>query len=132
MPSIFSKIINREIPAYIVAEDESFLAFLDINPLTVGHTLVIPKKEVDYFFDVDADSLAAMMVFSKNVAAAIKKTTNCERVGMAVLGFEVPHAHLHLVPMNGMNDINFANPKLKLSKEEFAEVANKLSILLIK
>ena len=123
MPSIFTKIINREIPSYTVAEDERFIAFLDINPLSVGHTLIVPKKEVDYFFDVDDDSLAAMMVFSKRVATAIKKTTNCNRVGVAVIGFEVPHAHLHLVPMNGMSDINFANPKLKLSKEEFERVA---------
>ena len=126
MPSIFTKIINREIPGYIVAEDDRFLAFLDINPLSVGHTLVVPKKEVDYFFDVDADTLAAMMIFSKKLADAIKKATHCKRVGVAVIGFEVPHAHLHLVPMNGMGDINFANPKLKLSKEEFAEIANKI------
>lgn len=124
MASIFTKIINREIPANIVAEDDRFIAFLDINPLSVGHTLIVPKKEVDYFFDVDEDSLAAMMVFSKRVASAIKKTVRCKRVGVAVIGFEVPHAHLHLVPMNGMSDINFANPKLKLSKEEFEKVMN--------
>ncbi|MGC4022465.1 MAG: HIT family protein [Cyclobacteriaceae bacterium] len=126
MASIFTKIINREIPSYIVAEDNRFLAFLDINPLSLGHTLVVPKKEVDYFFDVDADTLAAMMVFSKKLAEAIKKATNCKRVGVAVIGFEVPHAHLHLVPMNGMGDINFANPKLKLSKEEFEKVAKEI------
>lgn len=123
MPSIFTKIINREIPSYTVAEDDRFIAFLDINPLSLGHTLIVPKKEVDYFFDVDDDSLSAMMVFSKRVAAAIKKSVGCRRVGIAVIGFEVPHAHLHLVPMNGMGDINFANPKLKLSKEEFEKVA---------
>lgn len=122
MPSIFTKIINREIPSYTVAEDARFVAFLDINPLSMGHTLIVPRKEVDYFFDVDDDSLAAMMVFSKRVATAIKKTTKCNRVGVAVIGFEVPHAHLHLVPMNGMGDINFANPKLKPSKEEFERV----------
>ena len=122
MASIFTKIINREIPAHIVAEDDRFIAFLDINPLSVGHTLIVPKKEIDYFFDVDEDSLAAMMVFSKRVASAIKKSVKCRRVGVAVIGFEVPHAHLHLVPMNGMSDINFANPKLKLSKEEFEKV----------
>jgi histidine triad (HIT) family protein len=124
MASIFTKIINREIPANIVAEDDRFIAFLDINPLSVGHTLIVPKKEVDYFFDVDSDSLGAMMVFSKRVAVAIKKSVKCKRVGVAVIGFEVPHAHLHLVPMNGMSDINFANPKLTLPKEEFEKVMN--------
>lgn len=126
MPSIFTKIINREIPSYTVAEDDRFVAFLDINPLSKGHTLIVPKKEVDYFFDVDDDSLAAMMVFSKRVAGAIRKATKCNRVGVAVIGFEVPHAHLHLVPMNGMGDINFANPKLKLSKEEFEQVLSNI------
>jgi histidine triad (HIT) family protein len=126
MPSIFTKIINREIPANIVAEDDRFIAFLDINPLSIGHTLIVPKKEVDYFFDVDEDSLAAMMVFAKRVASAIKKSVKCKRVGVAVIGFEVPHAHLHLVPMNGMSDINFANPKLKLPKEEFEKVMNNI------
>lgn len=126
MPSIFTKIINREIPCYRIAEDDRFIAFLDINPLSVGHTLIVPKKEVDYFFDVDDESLAAMMVFSKKVAAAIRKTTKCSRVGVAVIGFEVPHAHLHLVPMNGMGDINFANPKLKLSKEEFERIMDSI------
>ncbi|GHN03150.1 HIT family protein [Cytophagales bacterium WSM2-2] len=123
MPSIFTRIINREIPGYIVAEDDRFIAFLDINPLTAGHTLIVPKKEVDYFFDVEDESLAHLMVFAKRVSFAIKKSVNCKRVGVAVIGFEVPHAHLHLVPMNHMGDINFANPKLKLSKEEFEQVA---------
>ncbi len=122
MASIFTKIINREIPSYTVAEDDRFIAFLDINPLSVGHTLVVPKKEIDYFFDVDEDTLSSMMVFSKKVASAIRKSVKCKRVGVAVIGFEVPHAHLHLVPMNHMGDINFANPKLKLSKEEFEKV----------
>ena len=122
MASIFTKIINREIPSYTVAEDDRFIAFLDINPLSVGHTLVVPKKEIDYFFDVDEDTLSSMMVFSKKVASAIQKSVKCKRVGVAVIGFEVPHAHLHLVPMNHMGDINFANPKLKLSKEEFEKV----------
>ena len=120
--TIFSKIIKGDIPSYKIAENDKFFAFLDINPLSVGHTLIVPKIEVDYFFDVDDDSLAAMMVFSKRVSSAIKKSVKCKRVGVAVIGFEVPHAHLHLVPMNGMNDINFANPKLKLSKEEFEKV----------
>ena len=126
MKSIFSKIIDREIPAHILAEDNNFIAFLDINPLSLGHTLVVPKKEVDYFFDVDDSLMEEIMPFSKRVAVAIKKATNCVRVGVAVIGFEVPHAHLHLVPMNGMSDINFANPKLKLSKEELAAIAEKI------
>jgi histidine triad (HIT) family protein len=127
MKSIFSKIIDREIPAHVVAEDEHFIAFLDINPLSIGHTLIVPKKEVDYFFDVDDSLMSEIMVFSKRVAVAIKKATGCKRVGVAVIGFEVPHAHLHLVPMNGMNDINFANPKLKLSQDELAVTANKIN-----
>ena len=126
MASIFTKIVNREIPGYIVAEDDRFIAFLDINPLSMGHTLIVPKTEVDYFFDVDDDLLAAMMVFAKRVSSAIKKSVKCKRVGVAVIGFEVPHAHLHLVPMNGMSDINFANPKLKLSKEEFEKVTKEI------
>ena len=126
MKSIFSKIIDREIPAHLVAEDENFLAFLDINPLAVGHTLVVPKKEIDYFFDLEEELLSEMMVFSKRVSRAIKKATECKRVGVAVIGFEVPHAHLHLVPMNAMSDINFANPKLKLSKEELAATASRI------
>jgi len=130
MKSIFSKIIDREIPAHIVAEDDHFIAFLDINPLSVGHALVVPKKEVDYFFDVDDSLMAEIMVFSKRVAVAIKKATGCKRVGVVVIGFEVPHAHLHLVPMNGMSDINFANPKLKLSQEELAATASKISACL--
>ncbi|MBS1508818.1 MAG: HIT family protein [Bacteroidetes bacterium] len=127
MKSIFSKIVDREIPAHIVAEDDRFLAFLDINPLAVGHTLVIPKKEVDYFFDLDDELLKEMMVFAKRVAAAIKKATNCKRVGVAVIGFEVNHAHVHLVPMRSMHDINFANPKLKLSQDDLAETTRKIN-----
>lgn len=127
MKSIFSKIVDREIPAHIVAENDRFLAFLDINPLAVGHTLVVPKKEVDYFFDLDDELLKEMMVFAKRVAAAIKKATNCKRVGVAVIGFEVNHAHVHLVPMKSMHDINFANPKLKLSQEDLAETTKKIN-----
>ena len=127
MKSLFSKIIDREIPAYVVAEDDFFIAFLDINPLSVGHTLIVPKKEVDYFFDVDDALMSKIMLFSKRVASAIKSATGCRRVGVAVIGFEVPHAHLHLVPMNGMADINFANPKLKLPKEEFLRIASRIS-----
>jgi histidine triad (HIT) family protein len=123
MATIFTRIINGEIPSYKVAEDENYFAFLDINPLKQGHTLVIPKKEIDYIFDLDDQLLAGMILFSKKVASAIKKAYPCNRVGMAVLGLEVPHAHIHLVPMDSMNDINFRNPKLKFSQEEFLETA---------
>ena len=126
MPSIFTRIINREIPGQIVAEDERFIAFLDITPLVPGHTLVVPKKEVDYIFDLDDDTLAAMSVFAKKVARAVKKAIPCKRIGIAVIGLEVPHAHVHLVPMNSMSDINFANPKLKPSPAELMEVGEKI------
>ncbi len=122
--SIFSRIIDREIPAHVVAEDDDFIAFLDINPLAIGHTLIVPKKEVDYFFDLDEKLLSSLMLFSKKVAGAIQKTVNCKRVGVAVIGFEVPHAHMHLVPMNTMSDIDFSKPKLKLTAEQFSEVLN--------
>ena len=126
MPSIFTKIINREIPGQIVAEDERFIAFLDIVPLVMGHTLVVPKKEVDYIFDLDDDTLAAMSLFAKKVARAVKEAVPCKRIGIAVIGLEVPHAHIHLVPMNSMGDINFSNPKLKPSAEELGAVAEKI------
>ncbi|GIV27681.1 MAG: HIT family protein [Bacteroidia bacterium] len=123
MASIFSKIVNGEIPSYKVAENEHFLAFLDIFPLTKGHTLVIPKKEVDYIFDLDDETYLGLMDFSKKVAIAIKKTIPCNRLSMQVIGLEVPHAHVHLIPINSMSDCNFANPKLQLSKEEFETIA---------
>lgn len=123
MASIFTKIVKGEIPCYKIAEDDNYLAFLDINPLAKGHTLVIPKKEVDYIFDVDDQQLAGMMVFAKKVALAIEKAVPCKRIGIAVLGLEVPHAHIHLIPINNLGDINFANPKLKFSKEEFEGTA---------
>jgi histidine triad (HIT) family protein len=126
MASIFTRIVNREIPAYIVAEDERYLAFLDINPLVTGHVLVIPKKEVDYIFDLDDDTLADLNVFAKKVAGAIRKAIPCQRVGVAVIGLEVPHAHVHLVPLNTMGDINFSRPKLTPSKEALAETAEKI------
>ena len=126
MASIFTRIINREIPAHIVAEDERFIAFLDINPLTIGHTLVVPKKEVDYLFDLDDDILAGMNVFSKKVAIAIKKAVPCLRIGVEVIGLEVPHAHVHLIPMNRTEDLNFMRPKLKPTKEELTEVAERI------
>ena len=126
MASIFTRIINREIPAHIVAEDERYIAFLDINPLTIGHTLVVPKKEVDYLFDIDDETLAGMNVFSKKVAIAIKKAVPCVRIGVEVIGLEVPHAHVHLIPMNRTEDLNFMRPKLKPTKEELTEVAEKI------
>ncbi len=126
MPSIFSKIVSGDIPCYRIAEDEHFLAFLDINPLNQGHTLVIPKREEDYIFDLSDDELARMMVFSKQIAKAIEQVVSCERIGIAVLGLEVPHAHIHLVPINGIYDIDFSKPKLKLSGEEFERIAKRI------
>lgn len=123
MATIFSRIVAGEIPSYKVAEDERFFAFLDINPLVKGHTLVIPKREVDYIFDLDDEELAAMHVFAKKVALAIGKSFPCKKVGMAVLGLEVPHAHIHLIPMQSEKDMLFSNPKLKLTDEEFQAVA---------
>lgn len=127
MASIFTKIVKGEIPCYRIAEDENYLAFLDINPLKRGHTLVVPKKEIDYLFDLDDRLLSGMTVFSKKVATAIKDAVECRRIGVVVLGFDVPHAHIHLIPMDTMDDINFRNPKLKLSQEEFKEIASKIS-----
>ena len=126
MASIFTKIINGEIRAYKIAEDDCFLAFLDISPLTMGHTLVIPKQETDYIFDLDANLYADLQRFAHKVAQAIKAATQCQRVGVCVIGFEVPHAHIHLIPINSMADMNFANPKLKLQPEEFAAIAEKI------
>ncbi|MET1053877.1 MAG: HIT family protein [Pedobacter sp.] len=126
MPSIFSKIIDGEIPAHVVAETTEFLAFLDINPLTMGHVLVIPKKEVDYIFDMDDESYFGLTLFAKIVSAGIKKAFPCIKVGMAVIGLEVPHAHIHLIPLNTMDDINFSRPKLHPTDEELAEAALKI------
>ena len=127
MSSIFTKIIQGEIPSYKIAEDERFYAFLDINPLAMGHTLVVPKVETDYLFDLEDDLLGAMLIFSKKVALAIDQKMDCKRVGVAVLGLEVPHAHIHLVPINGLHDIEFSKPKLKLSTEEFIMIATEIS-----
>lgn len=124
MPTIFTKIINGEIPSYKIAEDDRFLAFLDINPLAKGHTLVIPKKEVDYIFDLEDSLLADLNIFAKKVAKAIEKTVTCERIGIAVIGLEVPHTHIHLVPINAIGDLSFSNPKLSLSAEELSEIAS--------
>ncbi len=126
MTSIFTKIIQGEIPSYKIAEDENYYAFLDINPLAKGHTLIVPKKETDYLFDLDDDLLAGMSVFSKKVARAIENVIPCARIGVAVLGLEVPHAHIHLIPINSEADISFSKPKLKLSDEEFREIAEKI------
>ena len=127
MESIFSKIAKGEIPSYKVAENDSFYAFLDINPLTRGHTLVIPKEETDYFFDIDDHTMSDMMLFAKKVALAIGQATSCKRVGLVVLGFDVPHAHIHLVPMQGMQDIDFKRDRVKLSQEEFQIIANNIA-----
>jgi histidine triad (HIT) family protein len=126
MASIFTRIINREIPGHIVHEDEKFIAFLDINPLVVGHTLVVPKKEVDFIFDLDDATLAEMNVFAKKVALAIRKAIPCKRIGVAVIGLEVPHTHVHLVPMNATDDLNFTRSKLNPSKEELTLAAEKI------
>lgn len=121
--TIFSRIVAGEIPCYKVAEDDRFFAFLDINPMTKGHTLVVPKQETDYLFDLDDAMLADMMVFAKKVAASLQKHMDCVRVGVAVIGLEVPHAHIHLIPIKSESDMNFRNPKLKLSPEEMQEIA---------
>ncbi len=123
MATIFSKIIAGEIPSYKVAEDERFFAFLDINPLAKGHTLVVPKREVDYLFDLDDEELAAMQVFAKGVALAIQQAFPCKKVGQAVIGLEVPHAHIHLIPIQRESDMIFSNPKLQLTAEEFQAIA---------
>ncbi|VXB06842.1 Histidine triad (HIT) family protein [Flavobacterium sp. 9R] len=125
MSSIFTKIVNGEIPCYKVAEEEQFLAFLDVNPNAVGHTLCIPKQEINKLFDMDEELYLGLMRFSKKVAAALEKTVPCERIGMAVIGLEVPHAHVHLIPINEMNEMRFQN-KVKLTKEEFETLATKI------
>jgi histidine triad (HIT) family protein len=124
--TIFSKIVAGEIPSYKIAEDEKHFAFLDINPLTEGHTLVIPKKEVDYIFDLSPDELAGLTVFAQKVSKAIAQTIACKRVAMIVLGLEVPHVHIHLIPINSEKDSDFRKTKLKLSKEEFEDIAKKI------
>lgn len=127
MSSIFSKIASGEIPSYKVAEDANYLAFLDIFPLAKGHVLVIPKKEVDYLFDLDQETYTGLMEFVRKVAVGIGKSIPCKRVGVAVLGLEVPHAHVHLVPLNSESDINFSKPKLQLTAEEFTAIAKQIS-----
>jgi histidine triad (HIT) family protein len=126
MSSIFTKIINREIPAYIIAENDEFIAFLDVFPLAKGHTLVVPKKEVDYIFDLDDETYSGLQKFAKQVSHKVRKAIPCERIGVAVIGLEVPHTHIHLVPINTVEDINFSRPKLKLSEEEFESIQNSI------
>lgn len=127
MATLFSKIVNGEIPCYKVAESDKFLAFLDIMPLRKGHVLVVPKKEIDYIFDIEDDLLGEMMIFSKEVARKIKVSFSCKKVGIAVIGLEVPHAHIHLIPINSVNDMDFSQEKLKLTTDELTEIATKLS-----
>lgn len=126
MSSIFSKLISGEIPSYKIAEDERFFAFLDINPLVKGHTLVVPKKEVDYLFDLDDDTIAGLHIFAKRIAKAIDKSITCKRVGVLVIGTEVPHAHIHLIPFNDEAELNIKRPKLELTKEEFVKISEKI------
>lgn len=127
MATIFSKIINGEIPCYKIAENDKFFAFLDINPVQKGHTLVVPKKETDYIFDIEDNDLAEMMVFAKQIAVKMKNVVPCVKVGVAVIGLEVPHAHIHLVPMQNEGDLDFRRPKLQLAKEDFEEIQKKLA-----
>ncbi|HOY38548.1 MAG: HIT family protein [Bacteroidales bacterium] len=130
MGSIFSKIINGEIPCHRIAENDKFIAFLDIQPLKSGHTLIVPKKETDYIFDVTDSDLADMIVFAKKIAIAIKKAVPCKRIGVAVIGLEVPHAHIHLVPLDAESDLRFSNTRLKLSQEQLSVIAEKITSFL--
>jgi histidine triad (HIT) family protein len=127
MPSIFTKIVRNEIPSYKVCENEEFLAFLDVFPLVKGHVLVVPKKETDYIFDMEDDSYQRMFQFAKKTARGIKKVISCKKVGIVVAGLEVPHAHIHLIPINSVQDINFEHEKLKLTEAEFAQIADEIS-----
>lgn len=126
MATIFSRIVAGEISCYKIAENDNFFAFLDINPMAKGHTLVIPKKEIDYIFDLKDNEIAEFTVFAKRVAAAIEKAVSCKRVGMMVIGLEVPHAHIHLIPIENESDMNLSSPRVKLSDEEFAEISKKI------
>ncbi len=127
MASIFTRIVQGDIPCYKVAEDDRYLAFLDINPLAKGHTLVIPKQETDYIFDLEPDDYQGLFLFARQVALALKKVIPCERIGVAVIGLEVRHAHIHLVPINGIYDIDFSKPKLKLTAEAFTTIADNIA-----
>lgn len=127
MPTIFSKIIQGEIPSYKIAENEKFYSFLDIAPLTKGHTLVVPKIENDYIFDLDDQTLGELMIFSKKIALAIEKNINCKRIGMAVIGLDVPHTHVHLVPLNTIDDLDFSKERIQLTPDEFRQIASEIS-----
>jgi histidine triad (HIT) family protein len=126
MSTIFSKIVLGLIPCYKIAEDDEFLAFLDINPLALGHTLVIPKLETDYIFDLDDDNLSRMIIFSKKIACKLRDNINCKRIGVSVIGLEVPHAHIHLIPINSISDMNFSKPKLNLSEKELLDLQSRI------
>ena len=126
MSTLFTKIINGEIPCHKIAEDDKYFAFLDISPLAMGHTLVIPKAEVDYIFDLEDEVLAGLNLFAKRVAKAVEKSVECKRIGVAVIGLEVPHTHIHLVPLNAIGDLNFSNPKLNPAQEDLAEMAARI------
>ena len=126
MASIFTKIINKELPGYIIDENQDFIAFLDINPLTMGHSLIVPKKEIDHFFNLDDKILEDILIFSKRISKALKKTVKCDRVGISVIGLEVPHAHLHLIPINQEGDMNFTNEKIILSENEFKNLLSRI------
>ena len=126
--SIFNKIINGEIPCYKVSEDDNFIAFLDINPVAKGHTLVVPKKEVDYIYDLDDQTLSALWLFSKKVAKGVKAVVPCNRIGISVIGLEVPHAHVHLIPINTLDDMNFSRPRVKLAADEFVGLATQIAL----
>ncbi len=126
MASIFTKIINKELPGYIIDENQDFIAFLDINPLTMGHSLIVPKKEIDHFFNLDDKILEDILIFSKRISKALKKTVECDRIGISVIGLEVPHAHLHLIPINQEGDMNFTNEKIILSENEFKNLLSRI------
>ena len=126
MTSIFSKIINKEIPSYTILENENFISFLDINPLTLGHCLVVPKKEIDYLFDLDDFFLSEILIFSKKISSSLIRTVDCNRVGVSVIGLEVPHAHVHLIPINNEKDMNFSNKRIEMSSEDFTDLQNRI------
>jgi len=126
MASIFTKIINKEIPSYTILENENFISFLDINPLTLGHCLVVPKKEIDYLFDLDDVFLNEILIFSKKISSSLIRTVDCNRVGVSVIGLEVPHAHVHLIPINNENDMNFSNKRIEMSSEDFADLQSRI------
>ena len=126
MASIFTKIINKEIPSYTILENENFISFLDINPLTLGHCLVVPKKEIDYLFDLDDVFLNEILIFSKKISSSLIRTVDCNRVGVSVIGLEVPHAHVHLIPINNEKDMNFSNKRIEMSSEDFTDLQSKI------